>query len=360
MKKIVIWVLLVMLVGLAACNPTTPVVPDVTAPVVMATGATLQSEKMRVEMPEVSGSDRADLTDGNAAFAFDLYQQLKTREGNLFYSPYNISAALAMTYAGADGATAEQMTGALRFKLPQDKLHPAFNWLDSELAKRGEGAEGKDDEGFRLDVVNAIWGQQDYEFKVAFLDTLAESYGAGLRILDYINKPDKSRITINDWVSEQTEDRINDLIPPGGITPLTRLVLTTAIYFNAAWENKFTEESTKDLPFYPLDGESLTVPMMRQTLSFGYTEGDNYQAVELPYDGKELSMVILLPSEGKFADFENALDYEQTDGIIHRLDDQRVRLTMPKFEFESEFKLNQALSALGMAEAFSGNADFPA
>ncbi len=240
----------------------------------------------------------------------------------------------------------------------RDKLHPAFNWLESELAKRGEGAGGKDDEGFRLNVVNAIWGQKGYEFKVAFLDTLAEHYGAGLRILDFINEPDESRITINDWVSEQTEERINDLIAPGGVTPLTRLVLTNAIYFNAAWESQFFEEATTDLPFYLLDGGSVTVPMMRQTESFGYMEGDDYQAVELPYDGEELSMVILLLAEGKFTEFENNLDYQQADRIIGNLKDKRVRLTMPKFEFESDFSLKQVLSALGMAEAFSGSADF--
>jgi len=358
MKNVILLLTLVMLVGLAACTPKTPDVSEVSDAMVLASGATLQSEKTRIETPEVSKSDQIGLADGNGAFAFDLYQQLKNRDGNLFYSPYSISAALAMTYAGARGATAEQMATALHFDLPQDKLHPAFNWLEGELAKRGEGAEGVDDEGFRLNVVNAIWGQKGYEFKVAFLDTLAENYGAGLRILDFIEEPEKSRITINDWVSEQTEDRINDLIQPGGITPLTRLVLTNAIYFNAAWESKFTEEATKDLPFYLLDGDSVTVPMMEQTASFGYAEGDDCQAVELPYDGEELSMVILLPAEGKFTEFESNLDYEQADKIIDRLNDRRVRLTMPKFEFESEFILTQALSDLGMAEAFSGSADF--
>ncbi len=358
MRKLIICALLVILVGLAACTPKPPDVSDVTDAVVLASGETLQSEKTRINSPEVSKSALSDLTDGNGAFAFDLYQQLKNRAGNLFYSPYSISTALAMAYAGASGTTVEQMAGALHFELPQDKLHPAFNWLESELAKRGEGAEGKDDGGFRLNMVNAIWGQKGYEFKVAFLDTLAENYGAGLRILDFIEEPEKSRITINDWVSEQTEERIQDLIAPGGVTPLTRLVLTNAIYFNVAWESKFTEEATEVLPFYLLDGESVTVPMMRQTESFGYAEGDNYQAVELPYDGKELSMVILLPSEDRYTEFENALDYEQADRIMDKLDDRRVRLTMPKFEFESEFSLKQALSALGMAEAFSGRADF--
>jgi len=344
-----------MLAVLSACTPVA--VPEVSDAVVLASGATLQSEKARIETPEMSRSDQAALTDGNGAFAFDLYQQLK-EEGNLFFSPYSISTALAMTYAGAGGTTKSQMAEALHFDLPQDKLPPAFNWLEQELAKRSEGAEGKDDEGFRLNVVNAIWGQKDYEFRVAFLDTLAENYGAGLRILDYINEPEQSRTTINDWVSEQTEEKIRNLIAPGGITPLTRLVLTNAIYFNATWENQFYEEATKDLPFNLLDGGTVSVPMMRQTESFGYTEGENYQAVELPYDGEELSMVILLPAEGKFTEFDSNFDFRQAGRIIDRLDDERVKLTMPKFEFESDFSLKQALSALGMPDAFSGSADF--
>jgi len=359
-KKFLLAITMILILSiLSACTPANvPDVPEVSGAVLIASGATLQSEKARIETMEVSGRDQSDLTDGNGSFAFALYQQLKEKEGNLFYSPYSVSAALAMTYAGARGTTAEQMAGAMHFNLPQDKLHTAFNWLDSELAQRGEGAEGKDEEGFRLNVVNAIWGQKGYEFKIAYLDTLAENYGAGLRILDFINESDESRITINDWVSEQTEDRINDLIQPGGITPITRLVLTNAIYFNAAWENKFFEEATDDLPFYPLDGKSISVSMMRQTASFNYTDGDGYQAVELPYDGGELSMVVLLPEEGKFTEFESALDYRQADKIIGNLKDKRVKLTMPKFEFESDFSLKQALSALGMPGAFSGDADF--
>jgi len=356
MKIAIIWVLLLILTTLPACTSVTA--PEVSDAVVLASGKTLQSEKVRISSPEVSRGDQSDLAEGNGAFAFNLYQQLKEEDGNLFFSPYSISTALAMTYAGAGDTTAEQMASALHFELPQEKLHPAFNWLESELAKRGEGAEGKDEEGFRLNVVNAIWGQKDYEFRVAFLDTLAENYGAGIRILDYINEPEQSRITINDWVSEQTEERIKDLIPPGGINSLTRLVLTNAIYFNAAWENKFFEEATKALPFYLLDGGTVSIPMMRQTESFGYAEDKSYQAVELPYDGEELSMVILLPAKGGFAEFESNLDFHQADRIIDRLNDERVKLTMPRFEFESDFSLKQALSALGMPDAFSGSADF--
>jgi serpin B len=323
-----------------------------------AAGEVLQSDKERITSPDVSTSEQALLVEGNSAFAFELYQAIKEEEGNLFYSPYSISLALAMTYAGARGETAEQMAATLHFLLEQDRLHPAFNWLDSELATRGEGAAGKDGEGFRLNIVNAIWGQKDYEFLSDFLDVLAENYGAGLRILDFIAEAEKSRLTINDWVSDQTEGRITDLIPQGVITELTRLVLTNAIYFNAAWAYPFDEDMTADNPFYFLDGGQVIVPMMKQTESFGYTEGEGYQAVELPYDGDELSMVILLPEAGKFAAFEEGLQAQQVGDIIGNLQPTEVALTMPLFEFESEFSLTDTLAGMGMPIAFTENADF--
>jgi serpin B len=291
----------------------------------------------------------------------DLYRVLTEAQGegaNLFYSPYSISVALAMTYAGAEGGTEREMAEALHFTLPEAQLHPAFNALALALAARGEGAEGQDDGGFRLHVVNALWGQRGYEFLQAFLDTLAKHYGAGLRLLDFKTAPEEARVTINDWVSEQTEGKIEDLIPPGAIDPLTRLVLTNAIYFNAAWAAPFKAERTEDGAFHRLDGEQVTVPMMHQTASFGYAEGRGYQAVELPYDGHELSMVILLPDAGRFMEVEGALDAQTIPGVFDALRERRVALTMPKFKVESSFSLVDALKALGMPSAFSDTADF--
>ena len=318
----------------------------------------LQSEKPRITSPDVNQSDLAILVNGNSQFTFDLYQELGKEEGNLFYSPYSISLALAMTYAGARGETEQEMADTLHFILPQEQLHQAFNGLDIELSRRGEGAEGKDGEGFRLNIVNAIWGQRDYTFLSEFLDVLAENYGAGLRILDFIGKAEESRIAINNWVSEQTEGRIEDLIPRGLINVMTRLVLTNAIYFNAAWQYPFEKDVTEDGLFYLLDGGSVAVPMMRQTESFGYAEGDGYQAVELPYDGGELSMVVLLPDSDRFGAFEGSLDSQMVASIIANLEYRQVSLTMPRFEFESEFDLKAALSALGMPVAFTESADF--
>jgi serpin B len=250
------------------------------------------------------------------------------------------------------------MADTLHFVLSQNRLHPAFNGLDIELSQRGEGAKGKDEEGFRLNIVNAIWGQKDYHFLPDFLDLLAENYGAGLRTLNFAGAPEESRVTINKWVSDQTEGRIKDLIPPGLIDILTRLVLTNAIYFNAAWQYPFEEDATNDGAFYLLNGDEVTVPMMRQTESFGYAEGDGYQAIELPYDGCELSMVIMLPESGQFEAFEASLDAGQVNDIIGSLVYEQVNLTMPKFEYVSSFALKKALATMGMPVAFSDGADF--
>jgi len=340
MRRVFMYALTVLvLLGVVACAQ--PV-----------SGELIKSEKQRETSPDVNEADLTTLVDGNSAFAFDLYQALSEADGNLFYSPYSISLALVMTYAGARGETAQEMADTLHFTLSQDALHPAFNSLDIELSRRGEGAEGKDEGGFRLNIVNAIWGQKDYEFLSQFLDTLAENYDAGLRPLDFASAPEESRITINNWVSDQTEGRIEDLIPQGLIDTWTRLVLTNAIYFNAAWQYPFKEEMTEDGPFYLLDGGEVTVPMMKQTETFGYAEGDEYQAVELPYDGRELSMVILLPRAGQFEAFEGSLDAQRVDVIVKDLEHKRVALTMPKFEFESDFSLGETLAAMGMPDAF--------
>ncbi|MFC2045021.1 serpin family protein [Chloroflexota bacterium] len=345
MRKALSVLIVIVIVGLTACSQP-------------ASAGILQSEKPRDTEPQVSQGDSATLVDGNSEFAFDLYRVLKGTDGNLFYSPYSISLALAMTYAGARGETEEQMADTLNFALQQDPLHPAFNGLDIDLSSRGEGAKGKDEEGFRLNIVNAIWGQKDYEFLSEYLDILAGNYGAGLRILDFVAEPELSRITINGWVSDQTEGRIEDLIPQGVIDALTRLVLTNAIYFNAAWQFPFEGDATINGPFHLIDGREIAVPMMRQTESFGYAEGDNYQAVELPYDGQELSMIILLPKAGQFEAFENSMDSQTANRIISELKHRQVSLTMPEFEFESEFSLKSILANMGMPIAFSGDADF--
>jgi len=359
MKMVLLITLVMAMLTLTACGSADSIGGG------RAPGMAIASEHER-DLPEVPPSDLGELVEGNTAFAFDLYRLLaEQQEGeNLFYSPYSISLALAMTYAGARGETEEQIARTLRFALPDERLHAAFNALDQELAHRGEGTQGKDEgdrqhpKGFRLNIANAIWGQESYGFLDPFLDTLAANYGAGLRVLDFARGPEESRVIINDWIRRQTEGRIEDLIPQGTIDPLTRLVLTNAVYFNADWAYPFEESVTRDGPFTLLDGSRVVVPMMHQIESFGYAEGEGYQAVELPYDGHEMSMVIILPERDRFDEFESSLDGNQVREIVSDMTDRQVALKMPSFEFDSRFELGQALGELGMGAAFSSAADF--
>ena len=325
-----------------------------------AAAGLLKSDKPRITTPTVAPGDAAVLEQGNTAFALALYRLLSREPGNLFYSPYSISQALAMTWAGARGATETQMADALDFLLSQDRLHPAFNALALELAKRAQESSNENaPKPFVLDIVNALWGQTGFPFSEAYLDLLAQNYDAGLRTLDFDKDPEGSRKTINDWVAEQTRDRIKDLIPQGAIDELTRLVLTNAIYFNASWQSPFKEENTADGTFTRLDGSTVTVPLMHQSGKYRYAEGNGYQAVEILYDGARTSMVVLLPEPGNFAAFESSLDVAKLNGIIGDLGTWMVDLTMPKFQYESEFGLAPALKALGMTDAFDPNtADF--
>ena len=297
-------------------------------------------------------TELTDLVSGNSTFAFDLYRTLAARDGNLFYSPYSISLAIAMTYAGARGETERQMADTLRILLPQGTLHSAFNALDRELASRGKSPRLGEGEAFRLNIANAVWGQEDHGFLEEFLNILSESYGAGVRPVDFRGSPEESRVTINDWVAESTEGRITDLLPPEIINEMTRMVLTNAIYFNARWQHVFEDRRTRPGAFHLLDGSSIDVPMMNTTDEFGYARGEGYQVVDLPYVGGELSMTLMLPDKGRFREFEERLDAAFVGRIIEGIKERQVDLKMPRFEFESQFRLSETLKRMGMVDGF--------
>lgn len=340
-KLIICTLSIIALFGLSACSS------DVSADL-------LKSGKDRVEDPSVGQSSLATQVSGNNEFAISLYNYLSgTQNGNFLYSPYSISIALAMTYAGADGETKTQMADTLKYALPDSELHSVFNYIDQKLNSRSEG-EAK----VELSVVNAIWGQKEFKFLDGFLDTIAENYGAGLRLLDFEKSAEQARKTINEWVSDNTNDRIKDLIPSGGVDSLTRLVLTNAIYFNASWANPFDEEMTKNGTFTLLNGDKVTVDMMHQTEHFNYFEAEGYRVIELPYDGNELSMYIIIPDEGNFSQFESEFNAGNISSLTDNMEYKNVSLALPKFSFESSFNLNDALSTLGMPEAFTSSADF--
>lgn len=320
---------------------------------------TAQSAKDRDTSPDVPAEDAQALADGNLAFALDLYHVLAAgSEGDLFLSPLSVSIALAMTWGGARGETEAQMADTLHFTLAQDALHPAWNALDLALESTNERAV-EQEIPVELSIANALWGQVGFPFLDEYLDLLAVNYGAGLRLLDFAADAEAARGTINDWVADQTEDRIPDLIPAGVLSADTVLVLTNAVYFLAAWNLPFDEDQTADGAFTRVDGSSVTVPFMHQVEQFPYSEGDGWQAVELPYDGEQLSMVLVLPDEGTFSSFESALDASTLQGIMDGLSTAQVTLGLPRFGTESEFSLADTLKALGMTDAFDGaRADF--
>jgi serpin B len=267
-----------------------------------------------------------------------------------------------MTYAGARGKTAEQMSHVLQFSLPQDRLHPAFNELDLQLNNEQKNGPGEgDSRAFQLDIANQLWGQKDLSFLSEYLDLLQLNYGAGMRLMDFVKNPEPSRLQINDWVSQKTHEKIKDLIPPGGIITDTRLVLTNAIYFKADWTFPFEKNNTQDAPFTLLDGAQVNVPIMSfndpKTLS--YVEGQGIKAVELPYVGDTVSMWILVPDQGTFAEFEASLSEKKLGDLIAHSQPASLQVVLPKFEFTKEFQLSKVLTAMGVPDAFCGrNADF--
>lgn len=302
---------------------------------------------------------RAPLTDdvlavasGNNQFAIDLYRQVAAgadASDNLLISPLSISTALAMTYAGARGNTAAQMADVLNFDLPDERLHAAYGGLLGDLNTQREGYE--------LNVVNRLFGQDGFAFKQPFLNTVADSYAAPLERLDFAGDPDAARVHINDWVEDQTNDLIQDLLPQGSVHDQTRLVLTNAVYFNAGWKSKFDADDTHEATFHFADGGSTTTSLMTQENTFRYGDFEGYQMLEMPYAGDDLSMVMMLPDEADgLAAFEADLSNELLETSLAELDEQKVEVYLPKFTFDSKFGLKSALQSLGMNDAFDAAA----
>jgi serpin B len=320
--------------------------------------AEARSPKAREAAPSVAPADRQALAQGNAEFALALYRQIQGNSPNVVFSPVSISTALAMTFAGARGQTEAQMATALRFSLPQDRLHPALNELTAALATRGQGTQGADGKPFRLNIVNSTWAQQGFAMDSRYLDVLSQSYGAGVNLLDFVGATESARLTINRWVEQKTEDRIKDLIPPGILNQMTRFVLTNAVYFNAAWKNPFVAGKTSDGPFTLLDGRTVTARMMRAETRLRAASLSGLLAVALPYQDERLSMLVVLPEPGKLADVEARLASQGLGEVTSALQETAVLLAMPRFRFETGTPLAQPLSALGMSIAFTGEADF--
>ena len=321
-------------------------------------GRTAESNRARERNPGVSDADITTLVDGNNAFALDVYQALRSQGDNLILSPFSISLALAMTYAGARGETEAQMAQALHFSA-QEQLHPAFNALDLALEDQDINLD-KDQEPMQLNIANAVWAEQTFSFLQEYLDTIATNYGAGIHLSDFVNNYEPTRREINNWVGDETKNKIKNLIPEGSLNADTRMVLVNAIYFKADWLDQFDANSTGDYPFYLLDGSEIKVPTMNQDFhNVPYSKGDGWQMIELPYAGGTAAMDILVPDAGRFDEIDSSLDFETVSAMLSGLQPTSVALALPKFKFESQFGLADQLSALGMTDAFDRDlADF--
>jgi len=328
---------------------------------------TAAASVLATENPAKSaGANKELITAANNAFALELYAKLRDQEGNLFLSPYSISTAIAMTYAGARGETASQMAKVLHFPVgavvgPESppmvmdapQFASTFGQIMKDLNKRGrKGA-------YTLTVANALWGQKGFGFLKEFLKFIETNYGGRLREVDFVAATEASRKTINVWVEKQTKDKIKDLIPPGVLDSMTRLVLTNAIYFKGNWARQFKESRTKDAPFTLADGNEIQAPMMNQTGQFGYMETETFQALELPYVDDELSMIILLPkAHDGLGELEKTLTAENLSQWLTKLFRREVIVSIPKFKATSQFSLASVLASMGMKDAFTQDADF--
>lgn len=316
-----------------------------------------ESSRAREKNPNVSEAELNTLVDGNNAFALDLYQSLRSESGNLILSPFSISLALAMTYSGARGETEAQMAEVLNFS-GQEQTHTAFNALDLALEDNPLTFD-KDQEPMQLSIANSVWAEQTFTFLPDFLDTLSVNYGAGIHLLDFVNNPDPSRKEINKWVSDETKDKINNLLPENAVTPDTKMVLVNAIYFKADWLDPFDADDTYDGTFKLLDGSEVTVPMMGMYSSIAYTGREGFAVAELPYAGGTIVMDLLVPDEGQFEEVESQLNDAFLKDALSNLQPLQLSLRLPKFKYESAFSLSDTLAGLGMPLAFDdGQADF--
>jgi len=313
---------------------------------ILATLAALGGDNPMIEDTDDTGA----VVGGNNQFALDLYRRLAARGGNLFLSPFSISTALGMTYGGAEGKTAEEMASVLRFPFGCERLHPAFAALMKEV-RTGEWQD------YQLNVANGLWAQRGYAFKEEFKTVVKANYGAELRELDFATAAEEARQLINAWVEKQTQGKIVDVIGPGGITALTRLVLANAIYFRGRWADPFREQATEDAPFRVTPKQEVTVPMMRRQKEFQYLETSSFQALRLAYKGGNLSMIVFLPRKvDGLPEFEKSLTTDKLAGWLTKLDWREVRVFLPRFRVTSAFTLNEVLSAMGMQQAFDAKA----
>lgn len=346
MKKS-LFLLLMFIMLLSACNP-------------LAKDDSSQSKLEREDNPQVNPAQLQALVDGNTQFALNFYRQINTGDDNLIFSPISLSLALSMTLSGARGDTRDEMLQVLSLTSLGEELHPAFNALLQAIENSEASMPPADKTGnpFNLNIANAIWGQSGADFEQEFLDGLAVNYGAGIHEVDYIKDVAAARYAINQWIANETENKIPKLIPDNVLDTSTRLVLANAIYFKGSWAFPFNEGGTRKAPFTLLDDKTIEVDMM--TLSnamLPYSQQDGFQVVALPYLSRDFSMLVILPDVGRFADIEVGLSVETLQAAVNAMETTQLAISIPKFDFETGVNAVPPLKNLGMISAFN-NADF--
>ena len=287
-----------------------------------------------------------------AVLATSLYRHLAADAGNLFFSPYSISTALAMCQAGALGKTRAEIEAALGLSGAGDRLIEAFGDLQRVLASRARSGP------FHLSLVSSLWYQTGYPVNPAFVETLREQLSADVKETDFAKAPAKAVGDVNAWVDEATRGKIREILSESQLDALTRVILASAIYFKAPWLNQFDEEDTKPEPFHLLDGRSVDVPMMHDTAYRCYSRGNGFQALEVPYGNDFVVMLLLLPDEGQFEAVERELDVGSVVALTRSVNSAEVALALPRFRVESSFALRESLSRIGIKGAFAPGADF--
>lgn len=309
------------------------------------------SATKRAEPVIADAADVGDVGDATASFALDLYREVADgEEGNVIIGSYSAWLALAMASVGAEGPTYDELSAALRFPLAEPRLLPAVNALDRILGQQN-------DDEVTFNVANRLWGQRGTEFLAPFLDAMVKHFGAPLTVADFATDPEAARAQINGWVDQRTDERIPELFPPGVLDPSTALVLVNAIHLDAPWEFGLDPKQTSSGAFTRVDGSTVDADLMHYDQYLPTAVDDQWSAVELPYKGDGLSMVVVVPND--FAAFEAALDEDALDDVLGRLNEGGVHLTLPRFSFSTHASLDGPLRAMGVSSAFDpASADF--
>lgn len=300
----------------------------------------------------VTGEDGMTSAQGNNTLAFEIYKKVAVSGENIFLSPFSTSTALAMTYLGARGETAEEMAKVLHFNTNQDAFHNDYKKLIDRISELGERKD------VALKTANSLWLQKRYRIKSSFLDDAEKYYGPKVNLVNFRETED-ARNQINTWTSDNTEGKIKELLKPGLLDPLTRLVLVNAIYFKGSWAHPFDAKETRDYPFYLYPDNVIQTPTMSSKKNFSFYKDEDIKMVALPYKGGDISLIAVLPHDIRGIDkLEEHITAEMFEKWYGKLESKEVILKLPRFKIRTAKSLTGPLKQLGLSTPFSQNADF--